>query len=107
MLNIEVVATTTYTYELTPDEEQKVKEMIKNNPKEFQYMADDEIIANAVGKLYSNGELSIFENDGRTVESDCSVYDFNFSEFNDTDSEDWIDNNGLREIIEGDDEDDE
>ena len=99
MLNIEVVATTTYTYELTSDEEQKVKEMIKNNPKAFQYMEDDEIIANAVGRLWLNGELSIFENDGRTVESDCSVDDFSFSEFNDIDSEDWIDNNDLRKFI--------
>lgn len=99
MLNIEVVATTTYTYELTSDEEQKVKEMIKNNPKAFQYMEDDEIIANAVGRLWLNGELSIFENDGRTVDSDCSVDDFSFSEFNDIDSEDWIDNNELRKFI--------
>ena len=98
-MNIEVVATTTYTYELTPDEEQKVKEMIKNNPKAFQYMEDDEIIANAVCRLWLNGELSIFENDGRTVESDCSVNDFSFSEFNDIDSEDWIDNNELRKFI--------
>lgn len=99
MLNIEVVATTTYTYELTPDEEQKVKEMIKHNPKEFQYMEDDKTIANAVGRLWLNGELSIFKNDGRTVESDYSVDDFSFSEFNDIDSEDWIDNNELRKFI--------
>lgn len=48
-----------------------------------------------------------FENDGRTVESDCSVNDFSFSEFNDIDSEDWIDNNELRKFKESDDEDDE
>ena len=104
MLNIEVVTTTTYTYELTPDEEQMVKEMIKNNPKEFQYTTDDETIANAVGQLWLEGKLSIFENDGRTAESDCSVDEFNFSEFNDESSTDWIDNNDLRKIVDGDEE---
>lgn len=98
-MKIEVKATAIYTYELTPDEEQAVKELIKNNPEDFRFMTDDEVIANAVERLWENYQLSLYE-DNRTAETEVITDEFSISEFNDIDLEDWIDNNGLRELIE-------
>ena len=99
-MKIEVRATVTYTYDLPETEEQKLIELIKNNPEDYRYMLDEDRVALAFERLYTDTDENLeLYNNNRTVESDFVTDEFSYSEFNDIDAEDWIDNNGLRDIV--------
>lgn len=100
-MKIEVRAMVTYTYDVPEMEEHKLIELIKNNPEDYKYMSDEERIALAFEKLYTETDenLELFNNN-RTVESDFITNEFLYSEFNDIDAENWIDDNGLRDTVE-------
>ena len=94
MLKIQAVATVYYTYELTEEEEQAIRNIIKENPDEFSCMPADKKIALAYEKLYEEDDSGICHlyDEGRTTESDSSTEEFNYSEFNDVSAEEWLDN---------------
>lgn len=99
-MKIEVRTIVTYTYDIPEAEEQKLIELIKNNPEDYKYMSDEDRVALEFEKLYTETDenLEIFNND-RTIESDFMTDEFLYSEFNDVGAEDWIDNNGLRTVV--------
>lgn len=94
-MKIEVKATVTYTYELSDKEEEKLARIIRNIPDEFRYMTDNQKVAHAFEMLYASNDTELYEND-RTTMSDFRTDEFLYSEFNDIDAEDWLDNNKLR-----------
>lgn len=90
MLKIEAIATTWYTYELTEEEEDKVKKLIEEDKNgEYDGMSEEEKIVAAFSKLYNNGETNLYQ-DSNTVESDFNTDSFGYSEFNECDAEEWL-----------------
>lgn len=90
MLKIETVATTWYTYELNEDEENKIRNMIKENKDgKFDYCSEEESIIKAFEMLYGDGETQLYQDDN-TVESDFNTDEFKFSEFNECNAEEWL-----------------
>ena len=90
MLKIEAVATTWYTYELTDEEEKKVRDIIKENEHEWRFKSAEEQILEAFEQMYNDCETELY-NDKRTVESDFNTDEFNYSEFNECNAEKWLD----------------
>ncbi len=87
MLKIEAIASVTCTCELTDKEEQKVLKYINDNQEEFEYMTAKEKIIKAVEKLYSDNQIGLYEN---SVESDFNTDEIRWSEFEEKDAEDIL-----------------
>lgn len=81
-MELEVVARVTYTVHLSDEDVEKVKKYLKDNEENFQYFSDEESLCYAVETLYSQGEISLYD-DGKATESDFSTEEFNWSEFED------------------------
>ena len=81
MFQIEVVEKVWHTATISDEEEQKVKDYIKCNPDEFEYMNEEEAICKAVFDLYYDGEIEIYNDD--CVDSDTNTEEVNWSEFED------------------------
>jgi hypothetical protein len=58
-------------------------------------MTDKQKVAHAFEMLYTSNDTELYEND-RTTMSDFRTNEFLYSEFNNIDAEDWLDNNKLR-----------
>lgn len=92
MLKIEAIATTWYTYELTEEEENAVKKLIEENEDgKYDYMSEEEKIVKAFSKLYNDGKTNLYQN-SNTVESDFNTESFGYSEFNECNAEEWLEN---------------
>lgn len=80
MLKVEAVGTIYYTCELSDEDEEKIVRYIKDNPEEFQYLYEEEVILEAVRILWDKGEIELYDN---AIESDYSTEEINWSEFED------------------------
>lgn len=89
MLKIEAVAKVYHTCTLTDEEEQKVLDYIKNNEEEFKGISDKKKITKAVEILYSEDEVDLYKN---STESDFSTEDINWSEFEERDAHEILNN---------------
>ena len=88
MFQIEVVEKVWHTATISDEEEQKVKDYIKCNPDEFEYMNEEEAICKAVWDLYYGGEIEIYNDD--CVDSDTNTEEVNWSEFEDCSAEEIL-----------------
>lgn len=78
MLKVEAVAKVYYTCTLSDEDEKKILDYIKENPKEFEFISDKMKIIKAVEKLYEDAEVNIYED---SVESDFTTEEIKWSEF--------------------------
>ena len=88
MFKIEVVEKVWHTATISDEEEQKVKDYIKCNPDEFEYMNEEEAICKAVFDLYYDGEIEIYDDD--CVDSESITEKVNWSEFEDCSAEEIL-----------------
>ena len=88
MFQIEVVEKVWHTATISDEEEQKVKDYIKCNPDEFEYMNEEEAICKAVLDLYYGREIEIYNDD--CVDSDTNTEEVNWSEFEDCSAEEIL-----------------
>lgn len=79
-MKIEVTATTWYTVYLNDEDVQKIKQWIKDHKDNLPSFDMKENISEAVYKLYTNGEISFYD-DGKCTESDFNTKDVRWSEF--------------------------
>ena len=87
MFKVEVVQTQYLTCTLSDEDERKVLGYIKNNPDKFEYMTNKRAITKAVGDLYYDCQIELFDS---FVESDCSVDEINWSEFEEREPEEIV-----------------
>lgn len=78
MLKVEAVTKVYYTCILSDEDENKVLDYIKENPKKFEFMSDKKKIIKAVEKLYEDAEVNLYED---SVESDFATKKIKWSEF--------------------------
>lgn len=78
MLKMEAIASVYYTCTLSDEDEQKILQVIQDNPEEFEFMSDKEKILRAASILYTKCEIDLYKD---AVESDFSTEELNWSEY--------------------------
>lgn len=87
MLKIEVIGRICYTCELSNEDEKKVLDYIKDSPEEFEFMTEKESIVAAVGILYNDSKIDLYDN---ATESEYSTEEINWSEFEERSAEEIL-----------------
>lgn len=87
MFKIEVVEKVWHTATISEEEEQKVKDYIKINQEEFEFMSEEEKIKKAIWGLYCDGDIELYKN---SVESDTITEEINWSEYEECSAEDIL-----------------
>lgn len=78
MFCIEVEDIVTFTSTINNEDEQKIKDYIKNNPETFEFMSEKEAIIKAIEILSDDCKLELYKD---CVESDSQTSDIRWSEF--------------------------
>lgn len=86
-MNIEAIATVTYTCELSEEDEQKVLQYIKDNADDFNFMSAKQKIIKAIDELHGNCEIDLYDN---STESDFCTEEIKWSEFEDKKAEEYL-----------------
>ncbi|WP_346304287.1 hypothetical protein [Bacteroides sp.] len=83
MFKIEVDCVNVCTCTISDEDEQRIKDYIKNNPEKFKFMSDKEAIVEAVSEL----EIDLYND---YVESDSYTNDIRWSEFEERSAEEIL-----------------
>nr|DAF54799.1 MAG TPA: hypothetical protein [Siphoviridae sp. ctqPo10] len=86
-MDIEVIGMTWYTVHLSDKDVEKVKQWLEEHKDNLPSFDDPkENISKAVWNLYSNGEISLFDDD-KCTESDFNTEEIRWSEFEEREPE--------------------
>ncbi len=85
MFEIEVDYVQVCTCKISDEDEQRIKDYIKNNPEKFEFMSEKKAIIEAVSEL----DIDLFND---YVESDGYTNDIRWSEFEERSAEEILNN---------------
>lgn len=88
-MDIEVLATTTYTVHLNNEDLQKVRKWIKDHPDDLYGFDAKEKIVKAIYELDIDGEISLYDK-GKCIENDVCTQEVNWSEFEEREPEEIL-----------------
>lgn len=88
-MEIEAIATTWYTVHLSDEDVEKVKQWIKDHEDDLTSFDMKKNVSEAVHELYANGEISLYD-DGKCIESDFNTEDVRWSEFEEREPEEIL-----------------
>lgn len=88
-MDIEVLATTTYTVHLNNEDLQKVRKWIKEHPDDLYVFDVKEKIVKAIYELDIDGEISLYDK-GKCIENDVCTQEVNWSEFEEREPEEIL-----------------
>lgn len=85
-MDIEVIGMTWYTVHLSDTDVEKVKQWLEDHKDNLPSFDPKENISKAVSNLYSEGEISLFDDD-KCIESDFNTEEIRWSEFEEREPE--------------------
>lgn len=88
-MDIEVLATTTYTVHLNNEDLQKVRKWIKEHPDDLYGFDAKEKIVKAIYELDIDGKISLYDK-GKCIENDVCTQEVNWSEFEEREPEEIL-----------------
>lgn len=84
MFEIEVEEVVVHTTTISDDDEQKIKEYIKNHPEDFEFMTEEQKIIKAISEM---DDIDLYKD---SVDSDSYTNDVRWSEFEECSAEEIL-----------------